>query len=48
MLKDLYIYIYAYFLTMNYIGHVLMLYSIRVEAEFAEESTESIATMILS
>ena len=38
------IYIYIYFLTTNYICRVLMLHSIRVEAEFVEERTEAITT----
>ena len=36
----IYIYIYIYLLTTDDIGRVLMLLSIRVEAEFAEERTE--------
>ena len=38
-------YIYTYILlTTNGIGRVLMLLSIRVEAEFAEERTEDVTT----
>ena len=45
---DLKTLIYIYFLTTNYICRVLMLHSIRVEAEFAEERTEAITTTISS